>query len=660
MKESENSTALQINSNHINQINQSTRLINSSSLEIINEKSQHNFLAKCFWGSFTSILCINLANIITVHSFNEQTMFIYYIYIASQILLLPYSLFTMKRPTKLNLFLLLTFSSTHLIITDPTIYSAYIPYAPSPISNMQMLLLLFLTFSQSLCRKLFLIISLSFSLISLALLIPSAVPLSRTLIEFFVLSTQILIIFTSKKSCKILSISRNETYITPLEEILDLLYKTITIINTIGDNCGFCREFLDSISDRLSSAVSILQTCKNIYSTQLEKLTKNMEDDEKVFIVQNAHNSDSIKSYDGDMPINRRSRSISAISTNKLSGLLKTIGKDWNFNTFFLKDCSDDSPLLISGIYVLSKYKLDSVFKLDDSKLETFLKVLESKYFPNPYHNSSHASDVMSSYLCFLNNTEIYMQCTDIELLVGILSTLAHDVGHPAKNNRFLIITKNPIAIQYNDISVLESMHCTVFFQILEGTELLWELSYDEWAVFRKLSIEIILATDMSKHFDIVEIFKTKYVATADFTKAEVRFDIFKVLIKAADIGHTAKGIELHKKWCEQVIEEFFLQGDQEKKLGLTISMYCDRDNTNIGKSQSGFIKNIVLPLYSSLNTILSSKFIDEMCIQQLKKNQEYWENLLDLSRLQTFIEKSDNQMAFRRRSSLPQKLPEN
>ena len=58
----------------------------------------------------------------------------------------------------------------------------------------------------------------------------------------------------------------------------------------------------------------------------------------------------------------------------------------------------------------------------------------------------------------------------------------------------------------------------------------------------------MILATDMSKHFDLLETFKTKYSCGSDISRADIRLDIFKLIIKASDIGHAAKTIDLHKK----------------------------------------------------------------------------------------------------------------
>ena len=105
----------------------------------------------------------------------------------------------------------------------------------------------------------------------------------------------------------------------------------------------------------------------------------------------------------------------------------------------------------------------------------------------------------------------------------------------------------------------------------------------------------------------------------------ENRIEVYKLLIKSADISHTAKSIELHEKWCRLVIEEFFAQGDKEKYLGLQVSMYCDRETTNVNKSQAGFLKNIAMPLFKSLSGVLQWDKIDSVCLYHLQMNVSFW-----------------------------------
>ena len=71
--------------------------------------------------------------------------------------------------------------------------------------------------------------------------------------------------------------------------------------------------------------------------------------------------------------------------------------------------------------------------------------------------------------------------------------------------------------------------------------------------------------------------------------------------------------------------EEFFKQGDIEKERGQSVSMYCDRDATDIPKSQAGFIKNICLPLYEVWAFYLKSETVEKFSLNQLKNNLEFW-----------------------------------
>ena len=156
----------------------------------------------------------------------------------------------------------------------------------------------------------------------------------------------------------------------------------------------------------------------------------------------------------------------------------------------------------------------------------------------------------------------------------------------------------------------------------------------------------MILATDMAKYFDQIGHFKAKYMNEALNLQDsnDTRLDLFKILIKCSDVGHAAKTIELHKKWCSLIMEEFFTQGDTEKSLGLSVSMFCDRETTNIFKSQAGFIKNIVFPLFSSFNAVLFCEKIEDFCIKQLESNINYWESKLT-DKVQTDGIESDREL---------------
>ncbi|PIK47456.1 putative cGMP-inhibited 3',5'-cyclic phosphodiesterase B-like [Apostichopus japonicus] len=61
--------------------------------------------------------------------------------------------------------------------------------------------------------------------------------------------------------------------------------------------------------------------------------------------------------------------------------------------------------------------------------------------------------------------------------------------------------------------------------------------------------------------------------------------------IKLADISGPTKQKDLHMNWTNRISKEFYDQGDAEAQLGLPISPYMDRNNSQLAKLQEGFIK---------------------------------------------------------------------
>ena len=312
----------------------------------------------------------------------------------------------------------------------------------------------------------------------------------------------------------------------------------------------------------------------------------------------------------------------------KLESILSQFGKIWAFDIWFIHNATGQSISII-GKYLFQKWQLNDFLKQSAEVADEFFLKLEAGYNKNPYHNACHAADVLHSQLFFITHSDLSRTLTQLDIVSCIIAALGHDVGHPALTNRFLVNNIDQIALTYNDFSVLENMHASKTFQLLksESTAVLDKLPSEDWLKSRKMIIEMILETDMSKHFEILGKFRTRActLSNIDLAVFDDKSQVLGMALKCSDIGHSAKDCDLHEKWSLMVCEEFFNQGDIEKSKNQTVSMYCDRTTTDIPKSQAGFIKNICIPLYEAWSFYLKSDTIDKYCLNQLRRNLEFW-----------------------------------
>jgi len=310
---------------------------------------------------------------------------------------------------------------------------------------------------------------------------------------------------------------------------------------------------------------------------------------------------------------------------------------NWDFNVVGLSEVLGSQTLRVMATKALMPYaeRLDVQLQVglptsDGASLESVLQSIESRYNrSNPYHNSVHAADVVNSTAYFFTHfNKSGDQFTDREIFASLLAAAAHDVGHDGKTGRYHTSTESPLALLYNDNSVLEMMHCSIFFAVLrsQGTNLLMDWDSSERQGFRQQVIRMILDTDLAKHFDQVKKFREKYLETEDTERTpEQRQDILSFMLKLSDIGGSAKPFALHAQWATRIQSEFFLQGDLEREVGLPCSPFCDRQVQKVAESQQGFYTYIVKPLYDCLVPFLRSARLNLEVMQNIIENEEFW-----------------------------------
>ncbi len=138
--------------------------------------------------------------------------------------------------------------------------------------------------------------------------------------------------------------------------------------------------------------------------------------------------------------------------------------------------------------------------------------------------------------------------------------------------------------------------------------------------------IDLVLATDMGAHFDIVSSFggflagkgmqakmsrrddgllssngREPREAAIDFSNepGNARILILKVAMKLSDLGHCFLPWEEHMSWSERLKAEFFSQGDAEREQSLAVSPLMDRYEPGVSdhRNSAGFFQMFVMPM---------------------------------------------------------------
>jgi hypothetical protein len=261
-----------------------------------------------------------------------------------------------------------------------------------------------------------------------------------------------------------------------------------------------------------------------------------------------------------------------------------------SFDVIHLNKITGGHALVYAGTYIFKKMRFHETFRISESTLKYLLVELETNYGNgNPYHNHLHAADVAQCTFYFVTRSRVWDMLPDLEALAILLAAIVHDYKHPGFNNPFLITTMHPLAILYNDQSVLENHHCASVFELFQKPEfnILSSLDDQDRRNVRDIMITAVLATDMAFHFEWVAKFKTKMTgAGLDLDKFPDRKLLLTMAVKCSDVNNPCKPLDMSKVWTEMVMEEFFRQGDEEKRLGIPVSVFYDREKTEIAKCQ--------------------------------------------------------------------------
>ncbi|XP_026076252.1 cAMP-specific 3',5'-cyclic phosphodiesterase 4D-like isoform X2 [Carassius auratus] len=324
---------------------------------------------------------------------------------------------------------------------------------------------------------------------------------------------------------------------------------------------------------------------------------------------------------------------------DSLAKELEDINK-WGLNVFKVTEFSGNRPLTVMMYTIFQERDLLKTFKIPLDTFITYLMTLEDHYHADvAYHSNIHAADVTQSTHVLLSTPALEAVFTDLEILAAIFASAIHDVDHPGVSNQFLINTNSELALMYNDSSVLENHHLAVGFKLLqeENCDIFQNLNKKQRQSLRKMVIDIVLATDMSKHMNLLADLKTM-VETKKVTSSGVllldnysdRIQVLQNMVHCADLSNPTKPLQLYKQWTDRIMEEFFSQGDRERERGMEISPMCDKHNASVEKSQVGFIDYIVHPLWETWADLVHPDAQD--ILDTLEDNREWYQSTIPQS----------------------------
>jgi len=316
---------------------------------------------------------------------------------------------------------------------------------------------------------------------------------------------------------------------------------------------------------------------------------------------------------------------------------------DIHFNIFSYYPELKNQNSFINGTMILMQ-QFDKLKIIKDSILKNFLNIIYQKYSSSTaiYHTERHALDVLQTVYIYTFKTNVInmIKLNYLDILSLGLASISHDLSHPGYSNDYLIRSSNNLAINYNDIHVLENFHVAEMFHILQdnkenNTNIFSNLQIEDYRLVRKRIIDLILATDMQNHAKICSLMKNfEYKNEKEnnhnqntYSMSEQQ-EVMDFLVHTADISHCSKDFEISFKWTELINQEFWREGDEEKEKNMQVGFLCDRNKADTPTSQIGFIKGIILPTFEILyNTFPNDDIL--YYLNNVKKNLEEWSKLI-------------------------------
>ncbi|KAL7670817.1 hypothetical protein ACOME3_005739 [Neoechinorhynchus agilis] len=245
--------------------------------------------------------------------------------------------------------------------------------------------------------------------------------------------------------------------------------------------------------------------------------------------------------------------------------------------------------------------------KIDRDTFIRFVLTVRKNYRDIPYHSWHHAFSVANATYAIIKNMKTYRFDLE-EILALFVASLCHDLDHMGKTNSFMVQTGTALGALYT-MSTMENHHFNRAVAILQRDDcnIFKDLDSSQYKRMIGNLKHCILSTDLelhSVHFE--KLSRIQSENQFDFEDDQHRKLLMSLIMTAADLNVNYKSIDQQRKVLRKMMNEFYLQGDEQKKRGIAVVNMLDRDQQhNLPKLQLGFLSHICVPCFSLLNKLM-------------------------------------------------------
>lgn len=250
------------------------------------------------------------------------------------------------------------------------------------------------------------------------------------------------------------------------------------------------------------------------------------------------------------------------------------------------------------------------------AQIAAYFEACRARMRPNPFHNWNHAFDVAQFMFAVLTGTGLDQKLCDAQLMGLFFGAVAHDLDHRGKSNAFEINEKTEVALKFpKSTAPLESHHCALALATMDELELLGGLSAENAGLVRSVVRDVIMATDMGHHAEILKDCKvafkdledlgSKFFDVSPYGGDEEARLLCQLLIKGCDISNPCRPTAVAERWNTSCYEEFYAEGDIDRSKDRKLNPLHDRHNNVICRSSVGFIGHVVTPIFKQLKSFL-------------------------------------------------------